>query len=147
MRFRSVHLQSLNQWYQFRFKMNSLKGKKTSPDSRIAWPRGRFQPGVDTASAYIDDWLIIAPSADQAMHARNFVVPSLLRLGWHVHEVKSAFEPVHKCVYFGAKFNLLSHTMGIADEGCPTPTTLPGVSMHSFWRQRMCLKKSRTRCS
>jgi hypothetical protein len=55
---------------------------------------------------YIDDWLIVADSPQQAIRQAHFVLQLVLSLGWIPNWQKSSLTPSQSFVYVGVEYNL-----------------------------------------
>lgn len=71
--------------------------------------------------AYLDDWLILAHSEQQAVETTQFVVETLQALGWIINTEKSSLTPSQRVTYLGA---ILDFSLG---QAFPTPERIQAL--------------------
>lgn len=73
--------------------------------------------------AYIDDWLLLAKSEQEAYQTTQFVVRLLQDLGWIINWDKSALTPTQVITYLGATIDFRSGTISPTTERVKTLTS------------------------
>ena len=61
-----------------------------------------------TVYAYLDDWLIVSSSREDAVRDTRFTITLLQLLGWVINEEKSSLVPSQSVTYLGARLDLRS---------------------------------------
>jgi len=67
---------------------------------------------------YLDDWLIRAPTFQQARSDTQLVVETMTRLGWIINFKKSELTPVQQIVFLGMNIDLVSGLLRPTHEKC-----------------------------
>lgn len=66
--------------------------------------------------AYIDDWLVVSSTREDALRDVNVTLSLLEELGWVVNRKKSNLDPTQSLVYLGAKLDLATGVAFPTDE-------------------------------
>ena len=90
-----------------------------------------------TLFAYLDDWLILAPSEAECSHSTSFVIQVLQDLGWVINLEKSNLQPSQNVVYLGAHLDFC--------QGVASPTQERIVSLCQTTTQLLSTPSPRAR--
>jgi hypothetical protein len=86
-------------------------GLSTAPRvfTRIVKEVGAFlRRGGVQIFMYLDDWLILAPSQEQAIKDTSHVIKTIERLGFIINKKKSHLEPSRTPIFLGARLDLVN---------------------------------------